>query len=458
MTAATEQIIGEFKRFVEAGLVEHNTEKALSIVAEDIIGIGMGEQGIVTCKEDAARILGDGKSDSEKNQTEIEYVSLQARCYEERYGTVCGVLKVKVRVNEKIITSTLGQIINFRRQDDRWLIYALQATPIFEQIEELEAYPIKFAENVLETYRQQEQLAQNAQNDSIAVYQVDFTRGVFLSAVLKSDLVIQTEKGDAYEKVLFDSSRRHLKEDDGYRFISAFSLGNIMRAYEQGQTEVSLEYETFVSKHKSVWMKTVIRLYTDKTDEHLKGYLYVIDIDKSKRREQELESRAELDSLTQIYNKKNVEAKIREKLNEAVCPDEGVFYIMDLDYFKNINDTYGHQEGDRIISETAKCITSLTGKGDVAGRIGGDEFCVYFHEKMEIESIAEKAGLLCRQIRNLIPLKENGTSCSIGIVNCAAKSVTFEEVYRKADLALYRQKKNGRNGFTIYSEDLEIKD
>lgn len=443
-----------FKTFVEGTLIEHDASKSLSVIADDVIGIGMGNQGIVTGKEDLKRILNDGKTEEETSTTEVFYEKMQIRCYENRYGSICGVLRIKTTSNGETVESSLGQMLAVRKEAGRWLVYTVQATPLFDEIEEMEAYPIKFAESALEKYRQQEQIAKDAQKDSIAIYRVNFTRGVFEDCVVKNDMVILVDPGDQYEKAMFQSAMRYLSEEERYRFITTFSLGNIIKHYESGQTELSMEYEMILAEGRSVWLRTLIRLYMDKKDENLKGYLYVVDIDEDKRKKLELQRRAEHDPMTDLYNKKYSEVRINEKLKQVSPINQGAFLMIDLDHFKDINDKYGHQEGDRVIRETAKSMKRVIRKGDIAGRIGGDEFCIYIHGELTSGQILEKAEMICRGIREIIPSgdKETGISCSIGIVVCTSPDMTFEEIYRKADQALYIQKNSGRNGYTIYKE------
>lgn len=451
------EIEAVFKTFVEGTLIDHNTQKSLSVISDDVIGIGMGSQGVVSGKEDLIRILSDGKVDADETVTTVSYEKIQIRCYEKRFGSICGVLKIKTTGNGEMVESSLGQMMGVRKEQGRWVVYAVQATPLFNEIEEMEAYPIKFAENALEKYREQEQIAKDAQKDSVAIYKVNITKGIFESSVLKNDRVIATEEGELYEKAVFQSARRYLSEEEGYRFISTFSLGNIIKLYNSGQTEVSMEYEMFLQNRKSIWMRTVIRLYMDKTDENLKGYLYVFDIDEEKRKKIELQNRVERDPMTELYNKNYSEIKIEERLKSISPMEQGVFFMVDLDHFKRINDTYGHQKGDQVIKAAAKLIKELIRKEDIAGRLGGDEFCIYFQGEISPELVKEKADRLCRQIRSLISSEETGISCSIGIVYCKSPGLAFEEVYQKADQALYEQKKKGRDGYTVFRTKEQIR-
>lgn len=457
MLKEQDQVIQVFKEVIESSLIQQNMEKVLSVITEDVIGIGMGAQGVVSSKADLAQILQDGKSSSKNNGTTVEYANMLVRCYSEGYATVCAVLKIRTVTGEKTTESSLGQLMNMRKEDEKWMVYTMQATPLFQEIEEMEAYPIKFAENVLGKYRQQEQISKNVQNESAAIYGVNFSKGIFENAVVKSDIVIDTQPGSPYEDAMFEAAKERLEDEDRYKFMSTFSLGNIFKAYQNAETELSLEYKMMLPKEENHlhWMKSVIKLYVDKSSEDLMGYLYVFDIHREKMRELELENNAHFDSLTELYNRKYAEKIISEKLKKVISAEPGVFFMIDLDYFKNINDTYGHQEGDRVIREAALCIKKVIHKEDLAGRIGGDEFCIYFQGGLTIENVRDKADLLCEEIRRLIPDKEIGTSCSIGITFCQRRDATFTDIYNHADKALYQQKKNGRNGYTIFScEDL----
>lgn len=453
MDNVKKQIEKVFKTFVEGTLIEQDFEKSLSVISDDVIGIGMGSQGCVSSKEDLIKILKDGRLSAGKIKTTVVYEKMQIRCYNESFGTICGILRIQTIENGEIVKSSLGQMLSVRKEKGKWWIYAVQATPLFNEIEEMEAYPIKFAENALEKYRQQEQIAKNAQNDSVAIYRVNYTKGVFEDAILKSDMVIAVEKGESYEKTLLQATLRRLNDDDGYLFFSTFSISNIIKQYQDGKTEVAMEYLMHLPKRQAKWMKTVVRLYMDKNDKSLKGYLYVFDINDKKLKELALQYRAEHDAMTDLLNKKYAEIKIEEKLKNISIDGGGVFFMIDLDYFKEINDNYGHQEGDTVIKKTAKYINELIGKEDIAGRVGGDEFCIYFQGKLSCDKVEEKANLLCKQINSIYPSGKAKTSCSIGIVYCNSPKLTFKEVYKRADEALYVQKKNGRNGYAILPLD-----
>lgn len=450
MSDARKEVIEIFRHFMKSVLIDHQLDEVIQYLADDIIGIGMGTQGIVTNKEDVIRIADDETLNHAQDAT-IKFDHMLVHCFDDSYATICGVVRLRNKVNGKLIESGLGQLMNMRKVDGQWIIYTMQATPLFNEIEEMEAYPIKFAETILEKYRQQEQIAKIAQQDSIGIYLINFTKGICEDCVIKNNLLIQVEPGDLYEETLFEAARRYLTEEDRFRFISLFTIGNVFKQFNQGNTELSIEYQMSLPT-KLVWMKSMVKLYIDNKDQSLKGYFYVIDINEDKTKELLLKNDAELDPLTGLYNRKYAEANINAQLKHSTIHERGAFFMIDLDHFKDINDTFGHLMGDDILKLCARSIQSVIRKDDIAGRLGGDEFCIYFQGTITRDVIIQKAELLCQAIREISNDKTRHISCSIGIAWCRGETLSFDDVYQQADQALYLQKSKGRNGYTIFQE------
>lgn len=155
----------------------------------------------------------------------------------------------------------------------------------------------------------------------------------------------------------------------------------------------------------------------------------------------------ERDGLTQIYKKDTAEQLIREHMEAT--KNIGALMVMDIDFFKGINDTYGHQTGDQAIQFFSHCISSSLRSCDVVGRFGGDEFVVYMMNAGNSEDVVKKA----EQIRNKVQLakEENGlkeeisVSISIGIALYPDDGNDYHTLFEKADQALYRAKEKGKN-------------
>ena len=130
--------------------------------------------------------------------------------------------------------------------------------------------------------------------------------------------------------------------------------------------------------------------------------------------------------------------------------------IIDLDNFKNINDTYGHKFGDEVLARTAHIIQDAVGDHGMAGRIGGDEMFIVYDN---VENDAELRGLL-RTIRTNVEWSYKGIrdeleiSCSIGACCYPLAGKTFDELFEKADKLLYLAKEKGRNRYIIYVPEI----
>ncbi|HVQ60981.1 MAG TPA: diguanylate cyclase, partial [Burkholderiales bacterium] len=132
-------------------------------------------------------------------------------------------------------------------------------------------------------------------------------------------------------------------------------------------------------------------------------------------------------------------------------------FFMDIDRFKNINDTLGHQFGDRVLQEAAKRLSSCVREGDIIARLGGDEFVLLVEELGDQATLTEIARKLLAAIADLgtIDGHELNISLSIGICAYPADGRDAKSLLAGADIAMYRAKEQGRNGFCFYSAELQ---
>ncbi|MFI3253694.1 MAG: GGDEF domain-containing protein [Eubacteriales bacterium] len=151
------------------------------------------------------------------------------------------------------------------------------------------------------------------------------------------------------------------------------------------------------------------------------------------------------DRMTKLYNAGHFR-EYAEKTTQNL--DSGCLILIDIDYFKQVNDTYGHQKGDEVIQVVAQAVKSHFRQGDMVARLGGDEFVVLLENPCKSEDLE-------RKFRHLLDsLEENPTeipvSLSIGgyIFN---EPIKYKELYDLADKNLYKVKENGRNGFSFSS-------
>lgn len=170
------------------------------------------------------------------------------------------------------------------------------------------------------------------------------------------------------------------------------------------------------------------------------------------KEQEELKVKAEIDEMTKLLNKATAEKMAKQILEEY--PDENHAILMiDIDNFKNVNDSLGHDVGDHVISVVAGIISMQFGGSDIVGRIGGDEFMVFMKDVKDREDARRKAqnivDALCKKENLSIP---DCVSVSIGMAFSDESGIEYEPLFKKADEALYVSKEKGKSCYTEYSK------
>lgn len=185
-----------------------------------------------------------------------------------------------------------------------------------------------------------------------------------------------------------------------------------------------------------------------------RGTLYVgyaKDITDQKNQTQELLEQARHDSLTQLYNnrtgKELIDRYLQAKDPYASCG----MLVIDLDFFKNVNDRYGHLFGDKVLQEFARMLRTLFRSSDILVRFGGDEFVVFLKD-IPNTTLLQKTRQLSESVQQVKFWKNDyRMTCSIGACflpeNTAGYS--FDQLFENADWALYQAKQNGRNQYVF---------
>lgn len=159
------------------------------------------------------------------------------------------------------------------------------------------------------------------------------------------------------------------------------------------------------------------------------------------------------DPLTGLMNRRSFDASAQRHFKLAVRYDKPIAAMMlDVDFFKNVNDTYGHAAGDSVLIEVAKMCQSEVRTTDLIARYGGEEFCFLLHE-----TDSEGTRLVAERVRIAIAhhlFKHDSTefciTASIGISERSSETDTLEQLIKRSDDALYRAKESGRNRVTIW--------
>lgn len=208
-----------------------------------------------------------------------------------------------------------------------------------------------------------------------------------------------------------------------------------------------------------IWAEVAISVIHDEEDRPSHAFLQLQDVTERREAEERLRHMADHDPLTGLVNRRCFDRELRDHLRRVDrYASRGAVLMVDLDNFKNHNDTYGHGAGDRLLVEVAETLRARMRSNDLVGRIGGDEFAILVPEGERAQAIALAASL----VELLGSIGANAAvhgemppvSASIGVL-CLdpQRPLSAEAVLLHADHAMYRAKASGKNRFAVYEPD-----
>ncbi|MEF9945789.1 MAG: diguanylate cyclase [Lachnospiraceae bacterium] len=239
--------------------------------------------------------------------------------------------------------------------------------------------------------------------------------------------------------------REHLVyESDENRFL------NIYQRLENGDQFSADEFRIRKKDGHFLWCRISATAVRDKKNQLCRVVGIIEDIDDSKRELEKVIAIAQRDPLTELYNKITTRDLIEDYLHTSGQP--AAFLMLDIDDFKNINDTLGHESGDMALIEIANRLKKMFRTSDIVGRMGGDEFVVFLEGLGQEEELKQKLLNISTVLGDKLEMRNQSCSisCSIGVALFPEDGKTFGELFRKADVALYYVKQHGKNGFSTY--------
>ncbi len=242
-------------------------------------------------------------------------------------------------------------------------------------------------------------------------------------------------------------------ECEAYKFYSQMTPEYVKSIYQIGQRNLMMEYRRFLPNGDLIWIQDDIRFISNPENGHLLLAFIISDIDEKKQKEQELIRRAETDGLTGLFNRNAFFKKAKNVLKTENGPGtKHALFFLDVDNFKKLNDTQGHRIGDRFLIEMSGAIRSCFRNTDIIGRLGGDEFLILMRQTPNNEITSKNANELIKKINGVCSYYDTpGLSVSVGISNYPTDGTSFDELYDRADEALYRAKKFGKSRFEFFN-------
>ncbi|MDQ9170379.1 EAL domain-containing protein [Oxalobacteraceae bacterium R-40] len=299
-------------------------------------------------------------------------------------------------------------------------------------------------------HKTQERLQLATEISQLGFWEWDVTTGeTYFSPELKRQLGY----GDDGFENLYEEFINHLHPEDREKIEEEINRF-IAKPWPNYSAEFRMRHED--GSYRWIWAKAVPHYDQQGKVVHLVSTH--LDVTERKQTEEKMRHMAQHDALTGLANRTLIYELAPQYIAYAKRNEQKMAVLFfDLDRFKPINDTYGHQVGDRMLQEVANRLKNSVREEDVVGRIGGDEFVALLTGIRNQKDIGRAAMQLLENLRKpyVIGDVQLDTSPSIGISLYPNDGKTIDELIRNADAAMYHAKESGRNRFEFFSEKIQ---
>lgn len=250
------------------------------------------------------------------------------------------------------------------------------------------------------------------------------------------------------------SSLPHLKDGFSTKTDYKFMISELK---EHGECRLSARMITLVGIR---WHEITARTCMDNVSGKNAFILSETDITELKETEQQASYLADHDTLTGLPNRNYVTTRTARLIQQARANNEKLaFLLIDIDRFKNINDTLGHSVGDELLVQVSKRLLSTTGGRGIVARLGGDEFLICLKEATDQTALQEFCDVLIKDfhVEFIIGERELLSTLSIGVSRFPDDGDDLHSLLKHADVALYEAKDEGRNTFCSFNYSLREK-
>ena len=230
------------------------------------------------------------------------------------------------------------------------------------------------------------------------------------------------------------------------------------KALQKGAAGGSIEFRLRTGDDTLRWVENRYAPVRDKLGRLVEIEGIIIDITERKVAEERIAQLARTDGLTSLANRTTFIERLRQAFAAARRGTNSFAILsLDIDHFKDVNDTLGHPIGDLLLKEIGERLKTNTRESDVVARLGGDEFAVLQSDMDDPSRAGELAGKILRALSEPYMLNGNDVhiTVSIGIAPYTTNTKSPDAMLSQSDLALYRAKEQGRNQYRFHSDDLD---
>ncbi|MDO4566531.1 MAG: PAS domain-containing protein, partial [Oscillospiraceae bacterium] len=306
------------------------------------------------------------------------------------------------------------------------------------------------AHNKEAAYRQWRQGLTRLFSDKAIYLEVNLTRDRIEH---EENMTVENEgrKGDRLTDFVEYGRRVITYKEDVPVFLEFFDRKRLLGLFEAGCTQDNLRYRAII-EGRPQWFRAEIEMAKAPDTGDVMAYIAYTNVDSEMREQKRMEDMASTDAMTGLLNRAALESRVAKALHEAVPDEQTALFMFDIDDFKAINDTMGHQLGDDTLVQVAAVIRRAFRGSDLVCRFGGDEYMAFMCGGVGEEVVHAKARALLDLLR--LAVGEITTSVSIGVCLAKAGETSFEQLYSIADRALYTAKRSGKNTYCILEADV----
>ncbi|SFC72346.1 sensor domain-containing protein [Pseudoalteromonas denitrificans] len=333
----------------------------------------------------------------------------------------------------------------------------VNAHPIFDSRNKLIAY-VGCVEDISELNKIQSQLIVNQQRYELALK--GSSAGVWDWNIKSNSVYYSTKFTDllGYDNLAFGNNWATLLEQLHPEDVGEFEF-QLQQHLDDPFVSFNVECRLFSQKHHELWFQIVGEAIRDKHGIPFRMVGSILDITDKKQSQIVIWQQANFDSLTQLPNRNMFADRLKQEIikSKRNCDKFALFFI-DLDHFKEVNDTLGHDAGDLLLIEASERIKLILRESDTVSRIGGDEFTVILsqiQDNQSIDLVAQKI-IQTLELPFYIGNESVFVSASIGITLFPEHTDKMDELLKFSDQAMYQSKNRGRKQFNYFTEQLRL--
>ncbi|WP_349947920.1 sensor domain-containing diguanylate cyclase [Lacrimispora sp. BS-2] len=289
--------------------------------------------------------------------------------------------------------------------------------------------------------------------DCIGYYEYNLKFDLFEEIIGEMTQTMPEYVSNSFSSIMTYIAENQIFEEDREMFLKFFNKNQLLYHFYRGNRSLRLEHRRLRPDGSVYWGLGMVQIVSDPYTDTIKAFILIKDIDASKREALTLQELSKQDSLTGLLNRATAIHAIRNTLKNS--QGHHILIMLDIDRFKQLNDNYGHQFGDKALHRAASRLKSALRRDDIFGRLGGDEFIILLKDVAYSMDLYARLENLCSLIGSALE-PEAHISGSLGTAAYPEDGTVFEELYEKADIALYHAKKHGRSQYAVYEPGMSM--